>query len=91
MTLRIHSGGKANRATFSTFGWSHDVSLVPGEAVEVELPTMAGGVVPLTISVNDGFSPRELDPSSKDPRFLGIWVEVRSPSARAGITLLERP
>lgn len=91
VTLRMHSGGKANKATFSTFGWSHDVSLVPGEAVEVELPTMAGGVVPLTISVDDGFSPRELDPSSNDPRFLGIWIEVRSPATRAGTTLLERP
>ena len=74
--LRIHSGGKANTATLSTFGWSHDLTLVPGEVAEVELPTMAGGVVPLTISVDDGFSPRDLDPSSSDQRFLGIWVEV---------------
>jgi hypothetical protein len=41
--------------------------------------------------VNDGFSPRELDPSSNDPRFLGIWIEVRSSSPRAGTSLLERP
>jgi hypothetical protein len=76
VVLRIHSGGKANRATFSTFGWSREVSLVPGEAVEMELPTMAGGVVPLTVAVDEGFYPREVDQSSNDPRFLGIWIEV---------------
>jgi hypothetical protein len=80
VVLRMHSGGKANTATFSTFGWSHQVSLVPGDIVEVELPRMEGGIVPLTISVDDGFYPRELDPSTSDQRFLGIWIEVADPA-----------
>jgi hypothetical protein len=91
VVLRMHSGARANTATFSTFGWSHEVPLVPGEAVELELPTMTGGVVPLTISVADGFSPRELDPASNDARFLGIWIEVRSPAPGATTALLDRP
>src|SRR5688572_8163201 len=76
VVLRIHSGGKANSGTFSTFGWQQAYSLVPGQAAEFELPTMAGGVVQLTISVDDGFYPRDTDPSSTDQRFLGIWIEV---------------
>jgi hypothetical protein len=80
--LRIHSGVKANSGTFSTFGWQQAYSLVPGQAAEFELPTMAGGVVPLTISVDDGFYPRDTDPSSTDQRFLGIWIEVKAPPAR---------
>ena len=82
VVLRIHPGAKANLATFSTFGWQQEHSLVPGQSAKIELPKMAGGVVPLTISVDDGFYPRELDQASTDPRFLGIWVEV-SPSSRA--------
>ena len=82
VVLRIHSGAKPNSATFSTFGWQQEFSLIPGEAAEVELPTMAGGVVPLTISVDDGFYPRDIDPASTDQRFLGIWIEV-SASAKA--------
>ena len=78
VVLRIHSGGKANTATFSTFGWQQQHSLTPGESAEIELPTMTGGVVPLTISVEDGFYPRELDPASTDQRFLGFWIEVKS-------------
>ncbi len=82
IVLRIHSGGKANVATFTTFDWERDYSLVPGQAAEVELPMVNGNVIPLTVAVADGFSPRELDASSNDPRFLGIWVEI-SASAKA--------
>ena len=77
IVLRIHSGGKANLATFTTFDWERDYSLVPGQAAEVELPMVNGSVIPITVHVQDGFSPREIDPSSNDPRFLGIFVEVK--------------
>lgn len=76
VVLRIHSGAQANNATITTFGWRRDYALVPGQAAEVELPVVAGGVIPLTISTDNGFSPRDIDPASKDPRFLGIWVEI---------------
>jgi len=42
----------------------------------VELPASATGVIPLTLATENGFSPSQADPSSKDRRFLGIWVEV---------------
>jgi len=77
VVLRIHSGGTANLATFTTFDWERDYSLVPGEAAEIELPMVNGSVIPLTVHVQDGFSPRDIDPSSNDARFLGIFVEVK--------------
>lgn len=76
VVLRIHGGAQANNATITTFGWRRQLALVPGDAAEVELPVVAGGVIPLTISTDNGFAPRQIDPASKDPRFLGIWVEV---------------
>jgi len=76
VVLRIHSGGQANTATISTFGWQRQFALVPGQAVEVELPVVAGGVIPLTIATDSNFSPRAVDPSSTDERLLGIWVEI---------------
>jgi hypothetical protein len=79
VTLRVHSGGAPNRATFSTFGWQQGVALVPGQAAEIELPAMTGGIVPLTVAVQDGFYPRDLDPATGDQRFLGMWVEVKQP------------
>ena len=79
VVLRIHGGAQGNRAVITTFGWRRELALAPGEAAEIELPVVAGGVVPLTIATEDGFSPRTFDPSSTDPRFLGIWVEMLDP------------
>lgn len=79
VTLRVHSGGVDNSATFRTFGWQHTVQLTPGTAAEIELPMFPSGVIPLTIDVASGFSPRDADPASTDRRFLGIWVEVKAP------------
>ncbi|HEX6164007.1 MAG TPA: hypothetical protein VFZ31_11605, partial [Vicinamibacterales bacterium] len=77
VVLRIHPGATANSITISTFGWQQSHDLVPGQAVEVELPQFASGVVPLTITTETGFHPRDTDPESTDRRFLGAWVEVK--------------
>jgi hypothetical protein len=79
VTLHVHSGGTPNIATFSTFGWTQRVALKPGQAADVELPMFPSGVIPLTIDVESGFSPKDTDPASTDPRFLGIWVELKAP------------
>ena len=76
--LRIHPGATANSVTISTFGWQQAHDLVPGQAVEIELPQFPSGVVPLTIDAATGFYPRDIDPKSTDRRFLGVWVEVKS-------------
>jgi len=78
VVVRMHPGAKANSVTISTFGWQRYYDLVPGQAVEVELPQFASGVVPLTIAADTGFYPRDLDPASTDRRFLGAWVEIKT-------------
>jgi hypothetical protein len=77
VTLRIHGGAQPNTATLTTFGWEREIPLVPGKDEIVELPVPSNGVIPLTISAARGFYPRDVDPASTDPRFLGIWVEVK--------------
>lgn len=81
VVLRLHPGSKQNSSTISTFGWQRHVSLVPGQAAEVELPTFASGVIPVTITADSGFFPRDFDPTSNDRRFLGFWVEVKKGTA----------
>ena len=49
----------------------------PGDAAEIELPTFATGVIPVSIDAEGGFFPRDFDPGSNDRRFLGFWVEVK--------------
>ena len=83
VVLRMHPGAAANSVTISTFGWQQSYDLVPGQAAEVELPQFPSGVVPLTITAETGFYPRDADPKSTDRRFLGVWVEVKPSSAKA--------
>lgn len=81
VVLRMHPGAVKNHVTVSTFGWEKSFDLVPGEAVEVELPVFDSGVVPLAITVETGFLPRDIDRTSTDRRFLGAWVEVKTGTA----------
>jgi hypothetical protein len=81
VVVRIHPGAKPNHITVSTFGWRRAYDLIPGQAVEFELPQFASGVVPLTITTETGFYPRDIDSQSTDRRFLGVWVEAKTGSA----------
>jgi hypothetical protein len=76
VVLRVHCGIRANRMTITTHGWLRTFDLEPGVAQYIPLPAFANGVVPLTITTDTGFSPSEGDPTSRDPRFLGVWVEI---------------
>jgi hypothetical protein len=76
VTLTVHCGAKANRVTFSSHSWQQTLDLVPGVAQAVSLPPPAAGVIVLTITTEDGFSPSAIDPASRDSRFLGAWIEV---------------
>jgi hypothetical protein len=75
LTLRVHSGPRANSVLFSTPRWSERVDLVPGVTREVVVPTeREEAVVPLTIAARDGFVPAETEPDSTDRRLLGSWI-----------------
>ena len=76
IVLRVHCGSQANRVTLTTRGWTRTLDLVPTVSQTVELPVSATGVIALSLATESGFSPSQADPSSKDRRFLGIWVEV---------------
>ena len=73
--VRLNSGSRGNTFTLSSPGWQHQGALVPGQVAEVALPPAVNGVIPLTITAAASYRPRDLDPSSRDPRTLGVWLE----------------
>ena len=78
--LRMHSGKKANRLRLETHGWSQDVALGGETPVEVRVPPpAAGGVILLDLATDSGFVPIELDPTVRDRRNLGVWIEPALP------------
>jgi hypothetical protein len=76
LVLRVHSGLKANRVTLSMRGWQEVVYLKAGGPQDVTLADSERPVMTVEIRAEDGFHPKEFNPASPDPRFLGVWVEV---------------
>jgi hypothetical protein len=76
LTLRIHSGLKPNRVVLSSRGWQETVYLNARMPQAITLPDSERRVVTVDIRAEDGFRPRDFDPASPDPRFLGAWVDV---------------
>ena len=76
LTLRIHSGLKANRVVLSSRGWQETLYLNARTPQDITLPDSDRRVVTVDIRAEDGFKPRDFDPASPDPRFLGAWVQV---------------
>ena len=77
VVLSVHCGARANRMLITAHGWDKALDLKPGYAQEIELPSTANGVFSTVITTSSGFSPQAVDPASRDPRLLGVWVEVK--------------
>jgi hypothetical protein len=76
LTLRLHSGLKANRVQLSSRGWRETLYLNPRIPQDVTLPDSERRVITIDLRAEDGFHPRDYDATSADSRFLGAWVEI---------------
>jgi hypothetical protein len=53
------------------------VRLAPGEEQVIEVPVdAASAAVALRVNPERGFRPADVDPRSRDARYLGAWLEV---------------
>jgi hypothetical protein len=75
--LRLRSDAPDNTVTLSTHGWTRTLVLHAGQPEEIPLPPPQHGLVELAIETSNGFVPMDKDPSSRDRRFLGVWIEPR--------------
>ena len=64
-----------NRVVLTSGAWREELALAPNEERYVELPLLPGrGAALLTVASAAGFRPSEVDPASRDVRFLGVWI-----------------
>jgi hypothetical protein len=75
LILRIRNGPEPNRVRLTTTGWTERLDLERGRSAEITVPAVTR-LVTLDIYAENGFDPRKYDPTSKDMRLLGVWVEV---------------
>lgn len=76
LRLLVHSGPVANRLELSMFGLHRAIDLSPDSPQLIEVPH-DDALVTLELSAEQAFVPSERDPSSRDGRALGVWVEVQ--------------
>ena len=76
LILRVHSGPIANQLHIFTAGFERDVPLEPHHPQTVEIPAAGRRLVTLALTAAHEFVPRQIEPTSTDPRPLGIWIEV---------------
>ncbi len=75
ISLRVHSGKRPNHLRVASSGWSHEVDLQGEAAVDIPVPAPAsGGVIQLEFTTSTGFVPIDVDPATRDRRYLGVWI-----------------
>jgi len=77
VAVRVRNAPVDNEVTLEAAGVSQTVRLAPGEEQQIEIPVdrSRGGAV-LRVKTTAGFRPSEHEESSRDHRFLGVWVHV---------------
>ena len=77
VSMLLRNGPVANQATLESESVRSVLEFGPGEERRVTVPVDASrGAAFVTMSVKSGFRPSAQDASSRDDRFLGIWVKI---------------
>ena len=76
-TLQLRNGAVENTVMVQAGGWRDGLRLGPGEERQIQIPLdHARGATLLRFTTTAGFRPSEVDPTSRDDRFLGVWVKL---------------
>jgi hypothetical protein len=76
-TVVLRNGAAENAVTIESGGWRQDLQLHPGEERSLDIPLEPSrGIAPTRIRSSTGFRPSEVDPNSRDTRFLGVFVTI---------------
>lgn len=80
IALALRNGAAANVVTLESGRWREEITLQAGEERRIDVPIDASrGAALLTIRSSAGFRPSEVDPPSRDTRFLGVFVRTVEP------------
>lgn len=80
IALALRNGATANVVTLESGRWREELTLQGREERRIDVPIDASrGAALLTIRSSAGFRPSEVDPGSRDTRFLGVFVRTVEP------------
>ncbi|HEU4937568.1 MAG TPA: hypothetical protein VFT39_13995, partial [Vicinamibacterales bacterium] len=77
VTLLIRNAPVENQVTLESGSWRESMALGSGEERRVSVPIdPQRGAALVTVTSSSGFRPSAVDPTSRDDRFLGVYVKV---------------
>jgi hypothetical protein len=77
IALALRNGAAANVVTLESGRWREELSLQPGEERRIDVPIDASrGAALVSIRSTAGFRPSEVDPASRDSRWLGVYCRL---------------
>ena len=80
VAVHLRNGATENVVALESGRWREEFMLKPGEERRVDIPLdPTRGAAPLRIRSAAGFRPSEVDPNSRDTRFLGVFVRLLEP------------
>ena len=76
-TLLLRNGAVENTLLVDSGAWRDQLHLGPGEERRIDVPLDIDAAATLIrFTTSAGFRPADVDPKSRDSRFLGVWVKV---------------
>jgi hypothetical protein len=77
LRLRLRNAPVANRVLLEAGSWRDAFDLGPGEERFVDVPVdPARRAALVRVTSSSGFRPSQVEPGSRDERFLGVWIQV---------------
>jgi hypothetical protein len=78
--LLLRNAPVENRVMIQSDAWREELRLQPGEERRLDVPLDARrGSSLIRFTVSSGFRPSDIDATSADHRFLGVWVKLLDP------------
>lgn len=77
LRLFVRNSPVQNQVTLESGSWYRNLNLAPSEECVIEIPVHEGPGTPLTVTSLSGFRPSDIDATSQDDRFLGVWIATR--------------
>jgi hypothetical protein len=76
--LTVRNGPVDNPVVLESGAWRQAFTMRAGEERRVDVPLDGGGAAVLTIQSGARFRPSDVNPASRDTRFLGVFVRPAS-------------
>lgn len=76
--LLLRNAPVVNDVVVTSGAWRREMRLAPGDERRLDVPLAADAAL-IRFHLSSGFRPSEVDPESRDDRFLGLWVRPELP------------